>query len=81
MMNYGQRAWGNLAQVEQLSTFFGFKLAFVILDLQSKSPYRFNGKNTNVEDVLNAKELASTHLERQRKDEVFTAFYADVVNQ
>ena len=76
---YGRKAGGFLAQMEKFSTFFGLKLSHLIFSGTEQLSISLQGKDTTVQESINAAELAVKFLERLRQDSSFDEFYSGVV--
>ena len=75
---YGQKAGGVLAQMEKFSTYFGLKLSHTIFSATEQVSICIQAKDTTVEDVMKAKDMAKHHLHRQRREEAFDRFNSNV---
>ena len=77
--DYGRKAGGYLALMEKFSTFFGLKLGFLILSGTEQLSLSLQGKDTTVQESVNAAELAVKYLERLWQDSSFEQFYSQTV--
>ena len=73
---YGRKAGGFLAQMEKFSTFFGLKLSHLIFSGTEQLSISLQGKDTTVQESINAAELAVKFLERLRQESLFDEFYS-----
>ena len=76
---YGRKAGGFLAQMEKFSTFFGLKLSHLVFSGTEQLSISLQGKDTTVQESINAAELAVKFLERLRQESLFDEFYSGVV--
>ena len=76
---YGRKAGGFLAQMEKFSTFLGLKLSHLIFSGAEQLSITLQGKDTTVQESINAADLAVEFLERLRVDSSFDEFYSQVV--
>ena len=76
---YGRKAGGFLAQSEKFSTFFGLKLSHLIFSGAEQLSITLQGKDTTVQESINAADLVVMYLERLTVDSSFDDFYSQVV--
>ena len=76
---YGRKAGGFFAQMEKFSTFFGLKLSHLVFSGTEQLSISLQGKDTTVQESINAAELAVKFLERLRQESLFDEFYSGVV--
>ena len=76
---YGLKAGGFLAQMEKFSTFFGLKLSFLVFAASEQLSLSFQGKDTTVQEVVNALALCRSYLTSLRSSEKFEVFYQSVM--
>ena len=77
--DYGRKAGGYLAQMDKFSTFFGLKLAHLVFSGTEQLSLTLQGKDTTIQEAINATELAIQYLTRLRSDMTFADFYSKVV--
>ena len=77
--DYGRKAGGYLALMEKFATFFGLKLGFLIFSGTEQLSISLQGKDTTVQESVNAAELAVRYLERLRQDNSFEEFYSQTL--
>ena len=76
---YGRKAGWFFAQMEKFSTFFGLKLSHVIFYGTEQLSITLQGKDTWVQESINAADMVVKFLERLRVDSSFDEFYLWVV--
>ena len=79
--DYGRKAGGYLAQMDKFSTFFGLKLAHLIFSGTEQLSLTLQGKDTTIQEAVNATELAVKYLTRLRSDSTFVDFYSKTVEE
>ena len=70
--DYGRKAGGYLAQMDKFSTFFGLKFAHLVFSGTEQLSLTLQGKDTTIQEAVNATELAIKYLTRLRSGETFT---------
>ena len=65
--------------MEKFSTFFGLKLSHLVFSGTEQLSISLQGKDTTVQESINAAELAVKFLERLRQESLFDEFYSGVV--
>ena len=76
---YGMKAGGYLAQMENFSTYFGLKLSHLVFSGAEQLSLTLQGKDTTIQEASMAAELMIQHLQQQRSDTSFDLFYSKVV--
>ena len=76
---YAIKANGYFTSMQQFSTFFGLKLSYLIFSATEQLSLTLQGKDTTIQEGVQASALASTYLEKQRTDNVYDTFYSQVV--
>ena len=76
---YGRTAGGYLAQMEKFSNYLGLKMSNLFFGAGEQISITLQGKDTTLQEVTTAADLAVCFLEWQRTDEKFHSFYEDVV--
>ena len=79
--DYGRRAGGILAQMEQFATYFGLKLSFLLFGATEQTSRALQSKNTTVSEALEAVKMAKVFLSQQRTDIAFDRFYSATVEE
>ena len=79
--DYGRRAGGILAQLEQFATYFGLKLSFLVFGATEQSSRALQSKNTTISEALDAVRMSQSFLSRQRTDSAFDIFYSATVDE
>ena len=77
--DYGIKAGGYLAQMDNFSTYFGLKLSHLVFSGAEQLSLTLQGKDTTIQEATMAAEVMIQYLQRQRSDTCFTKFYAQVV--
>ena len=76
---YAMKASGFLQQMEKFSTFFGLKLGYLVFSLTERLSCTLQGKDTTVQEAVEAAKLTELYLCRLRSDEEYTKFYRKVL--
>ena len=76
---YGYKAAGLLSALEKFSTLFGLKLSHLVFGASETLSITLQGKDTTLQEALSAVNLTKAFYKRQRTDEAFHRFFADVV--
>ena len=76
---YAMKAGGILHAMEKFCTFFGLHLSHLVFSATEQLSLSLQGKDTTVQDAIQASNLAINYLERQRSDEAFNRFYDRLV--
>ena len=61
--------------MEKFCTFFGLHLSYLVFSATEQLSLSLQGKDTTVQEAMQASNLAINYLERQRSDEAFNCFY------
>ena len=61
--------------MEKFCTFFGLHLSHLVVSATEQLSLSLQGKDTTVQEAIQASNLAVNYLERQRSDEAFNYFY------
>ena len=77
--DYGRKAGGFLALMENFSTFFSLKLSHLVFSGTEQLSLTLQGKDTTIQEGTMAAELAIQYLGRLRSDVSFEQFYTKVV--
>ena len=64
--------------MDKLSTFFRLKLAHLVFSGTEQLSLTLQGKDTTIQEAVNATELAIKYLTRLRSDVTFIDFYSKV---
>lgn len=72
---YAMKAGGILHAMEKFCTFFGLHLSHLVFSATEQLSLSLQGKDTTVQEAIQASNLALNYLERQRSDEAFNYFY------
>ena len=78
---YAMKANGYLTSMQQFSTFFGLKLSYLIFSATEQLSLTLQGRDTTIQEGVQAAALAKTFLEKQRTDDVYDTFYSQVVTE
>ena len=65
--------------MDKFSTFFGLKLAHLVFSGTEQLSLTLQGKDTTIQEAINATELATQYLTRLRSDMTVADFYSKVV--
>ena len=76
---YGMKAGGYLAQMDNFSTYFGLKLSHLVFSGAEQLSLTLKGKDTTIQEASMAAELMIQHLQQQHSDTSFDLFYSKVV--
>ena len=77
---YAMKAGGFLQQMEKFETFFGLQLGFMVFGVTEQLSVTLQGKNTTVQEAIEAAVLTEKHLRSLRKDAEFDRFFENVVD-
>ena len=77
--DYGQRANGICSMLERFDTFFGLKLSHLVCIATEQTSQTLQTKDTTVQEVLVAANIAKSYLKKQREDGAFEVFYSRIV--
>ena len=75
------KANGYLTSMQQFSTFFGLKLSYHIFSATEQLSLTLQGRDTTIQEGIQAATLARTFLEKQRTDDAYDTFYTQVVTE
>ena len=75
---YGLKAGGVLASLENFGTLFGLKLGYLLFGASEETSKALQAKDTFVQEVLMSAKLLVSFVKRQRTDSSFEAFFARV---
>ena len=78
---YALKANGFLHSMLKFSTFFGLKVSQLVFSAIEQLSVALQGKDTTIQDAVQASKLAQVFLERQRSDSAFESFYRRVVDE
>ena len=73
------KAGGYLKSLEKFNTYFGLKLSYLLFSAIEQLLVKLQGRNTSIQEAVNAANLAVNHLVRLRNEEHFDRFYTRVV--
>ena len=76
---YAMKASGFLQQMENFSTFYGLKLGHLIFSVTERLSCTLQGKDTTIQEAVEAAKLTGSYLQRLRSDKEYARFYQDVV--
>ena len=76
---YTVKAGGYLASMEKFSTLFGLRLSHLLFSATEQLSLTLQGKDTTIQDAMNAANLTLAFLERQRSPDSFVRYYSKVV--
>ena len=76
---YAMKASGYLQQMEKFSTFFGLKLGYLVFSVTERLSCILQGKDTTIQEAVEAAKLTESYLRRLRSDEEYTKFYRKVL--
>ena len=76
---YAMKASGFLQQMEKFSTFYGLKLGHLVFSVTECLSCTLQGKDTTIQEAVEAAKLTGSYLQRLRSDEEYARFYQDVV--
>ena len=65
--------------MEKFSTFFGLKLGYLVFRVTERLSCTLQGKDTTIQEAIQAAKLTESYLQRLRSDENFSKFYQQVV--
>ena len=77
---HSRLAEGIAAQMENFSTYFGFKLAHLLFGASEQLSKTLQSKDTALQDALDAAELAQSYYARICTEEMFDTFYKEVLS-
>ena len=77
--DYAIKAGGILCVMEKFSTYFGLQLSHLIFSAMEQLSLSLQGKDTTVQEALQASKLALAYLRRQRSDVEFDRFYSRTI--
>lgn len=78
---YALKAGGHLNAMKKFCTSFGLKLSNLIFSATEQLSITLQGKNTTMLETVSSANLAMSFLEGQRNEELFNAFYDQVVSE
>ena len=78
---YAMKANGYLNSMQSFRTFFGLKLSYLIFSATEQLSLSLQGKDTTIQEAIQAGTLAKHFLERQRTDTAFDSFYSLVLTE
>ena len=76
---YAMKANGFLNSMQKFSTYFGLKVSHLIFSATEQLSITLQGKNTTIQEAIQASKLAVSFLERQRCDAAYDSFYSRIV--
>ena len=76
---YAMKAVGYLNSMEKFSTYFGLKLSHLVFSATEQLSLTLQGRDTTIQEAVQASKLAVHFIERQRTDEAYDSFYTQVV--
>ena len=76
---YAMKANGYLTSMTQFSTFFGLKLSYLIFSVTEQLSLTLQGKDTTIQEGVQAATLTMDFLQEQRTDDRYDAFYTTVL--
>lgn len=76
---YSLKAGGYFRSLEKFNTYFGLKLSYLLFSATEQLSIALQGRNTSIQEAVNAANLAINHLVRLRGEENFNRFYARAV--
>ena len=76
---YAMKANGFLNSMLKFSTYFGLKLSHFIFSATEQLSITLQGKDTTIQDAVQASKLAVSFLKRQRCDDAYESFYSRIV--
>ena len=79
--DYGLKAGGYLAQMENFSTYIGLKLSHLIFAGAEQLSLTLQGKDTTIQEATMAAELTIQHLQQHHCDSSFDLLYSQVVEE
>jgi len=72
---YGLKAGGILASLQKFSILFGLELGYLVFGAAETLSNTLQGKDTSIQEVVAAVNLAKKFYKRQRKEEAFNQSY------
>ena len=78
---YAMKANGLLNSMLKFSTHFGLKVSHLIFSASEQLSLNLQGKDTTIQDAVQASKLAVSLLDRQRCDDVYESFYSCIVDE
>lgn len=72
---YAMKAHGYLQLMEKFSAYFGLKLGYLVFSVTEELSYVLQGKDTTVQEAMEAAIVYERHLRRLRNDVEFDRFY------
>ena len=76
---YAMMAGGILNAMEKFCTFFGLHLSHLVFSATEQLSLSLQGKDTTIQEAIQASNLAIKYLERQRSDDAFNRFYDNLI--
>lgn len=76
---YAMKANGYLTSMTHFSTFFGLKLSYLIFSVTEQLSLTLQGKDTTIQEGVQAATLTMDFLQEQRTDDRYDAFYTTVL--
>ena len=73
---YGLKAGGVLAAMENFSTLFGLRLGHLLFGAAEETSKALQAKDTSVQEALTTAKLLVSFFKRQRTDSSFESFFA-----
>ena len=73
------KANGYLQQMEKFSMFFGLQLGHLVFSVIERLSCTIQGKDTTIQEAMEAAKLTELYLRSLRSDEEYTKFYQKVV--
>ncbi len=78
---YGKEAAGVGALLEKFATYFGLKLAHLVFSASEQLSKTLQGKETNVQDGIEAAKATATFYKKQQNPAAFDEFYKEAVEE
>ena len=77
---YAMKTGGFLQQMEKFATFFGLRLGFLVFSATEQLSVTLQGKNTTIQEAIEAAVLTERHLRTLRNETEFNGFYKNIVD-
>ena len=76
---YARRARGQMTLMEKFSTYFGLRLSYTVFGATEQLSRIIQAKQISIQDAVKAAHTAKASYEGMRKEEVYSQFYDQVV--
>ena len=78
---YAMKDNGYLTSMQQFNISFGLKLSYLIFSATEQLSLTLQGKDTTIQEGVQAGALASSFLEKQRTDNAYDTFYGQLITE